>query len=514
MRKCFTFDQLKIAILISCAYYALALLGVYQTVSAQGIAIVWLANAVILAALLILPYRQWPLILIGTLVAEVIADISTFPIWSAVSFGLINILEVTLAATLIRRISGEHFDFDKLRRGGYFLLFGPLIACAIAGLIGATINLKLGNSALDYSKFWLIWWFGDALGLILLTPMIVVVWRFFEYGIPKIPNKIIIEATLFSLILVLIGIYAFSGNHEQLQFLVSPLLLLSLGVYAAIRFGVLGATFAVTIVATLAVYQLTQGIYPYSTKSVQEAVWLTQEYLALISVVSVGLAILMREINNQRRALEEKEYALRMHNSTLESHVHERTLLLEKANNALHEANIQLAHIASVDELTGIANRQHFRTEAQRELNRLKQDNQTASMILIDLDYFKRVNDTYGHGAGDFVLKSIAEPIRQSLRPKDLLGRMGGEEFFILLTETNVNSAANIAERIRQALESLELHYDGNMIKITASLGVAELNKHENWSNLEDLDDLTSRADQALYRAKEHGRNRVETATE
>jgi diguanylate cyclase (GGDEF)-like protein len=91
---------------------------------------------------------------------------------------------------------------------------------------------------------------------------------------------------------------------------------------------------------------------------------------------------------------------------------------------------------------------------------------------------------------------------------------MGGEEFFILLTETNVNSAANIAERIRQALESLELHYDGNMIKITASLGVAELNKHENWSNLEDLDDLTSRADQALYRAKEHGRNRVETATE
>jgi diguanylate cyclase (GGDEF)-like protein len=135
-------------------------------------------------------------------------------------------------------------------------------------------------------------------------------------------------------------------------------------------------------------------------------------------------------------------------------------------------------------------------------------------MILIDLDYFKRVNDTYGHGAGDFVLKSIAEPIRQSLRPKDLLGRMGGEEFFILLTETNVNSAANIAERIRQALESLELHYDGNMIKITASLGVAELNKHENWSNLEDLDDLTRRADQALYRAKEHGRNRVETATE
>lgn len=105
MRKCFTFDQLKIAILISCAYYALALLGVYQTVSAQGIAIVWLANAVVLAALLILPYRQWLLILIGTLIAEVIADISVFPIWSALSFGFVNILEVTLAATLIRSIS-------------------------------------------------------------------------------------------------------------------------------------------------------------------------------------------------------------------------------------------------------------------------------------------------------------------------------------------------------------------------------------------------------------------------
>jgi diguanylate cyclase (GGDEF)-like protein len=450
----------------------------------------------------------------GTLLAEIAADIPTFPLWTAASFGFTNILEVTLAATLIRRVSGENFDFDKLRRGGYFLLFGPLIACALAGLIGATINIKLGNSVLDYSKFWLVWWFGDALGLILLTPMIVVVWRLLEKGIPKIPNKIIFEATLFSLTLIFIGIYAFSGKHEQLQFLISPLLLLSLGIYAAIRFGVLGATFTVTIVAMLAVYQLTREIYPYSTTSVQQAVWLTQEYLALISVVSVGLAILMREINNQRRALEEKEYALRMHNSTLESHVYDRTLLLEKANNALHEANIQLAHIASVDELTGIANRQHFRTEAQRELNRLKQDNQTASMILIDLDYFKRVNDTYGHGAGDFVLQSIAEPIRQSLRPKDLLGRMGGEEFFILLSETDLNSATNIAERIRLALESLVLNYDGNLIKITASMGVAELNKHENWSNLEDLDDLTRRADQALYRAKEHGRNCVETATE
>lgn len=507
-----TYHQLKTALFVSCAYYVLALLGVYQTTTAEGIAIVWLANAPVLAAFLILPYRQWPFSILGILIAEVIADLSTFPLWASLSFGLVNSIEIALAASMIRHVCGDRFDFDTLRRGGYFLLFGPLASCAIAGLAGAAINLEIGNGQIAYTKLWLLWWFGDALGLILLTPIIVVVWRVLENGLPKVANKKIFEAILFLLILTLLDLYAFSTEGGEMQFLISPLLLLSLGVYAAIRFGIIGATFTVTVLATLTVFQLTHGIYPYSTTSVQETVWLTQEYLALISVVSVGLAILMREINNQRIALEEKEYALRMHNSTLESHVYERTILLEEANKALHQANIQLAKIASVDELTGIANRQHFRTEAQRELNRLKQDNQTASMILVDLDYFKRVNDTYGHGAGDFVLQSIMDPMRQSLRPKDLFGRMGGEEFFILLSETDQTTAAGIAERIRLSIEKLILDYDGHLIQITASFGVAELAKDRNRSSLEDLDDLTHRADQALYHAKALGRNRVETA--
>lgn len=512
MPQGFAYHHLKNALLISCAYYALALLGVYQTTAAQGIAIVWLANAPALAAFLILPYRQWLLPAIGILIAEIIADLSTFPLWSSVLFGLVNVIEITLAASLIRRFSGESFDFDTLKRGGYFLLFGPLTACAIAGFIGAAVNLQISNTDISYTKLWLLWWFGDALGLLLLTPIIVVIWRALENGVPKIALKTKYEAALFLLVLIFLDLFAFSADRGQMQLLISPLLLLAFGVYAAIRFGILGATFTVAIVSILAVYQLTHGIYPYSTTSVQEAVWLTQEYLALIAVVSVALAILMREIHNQRIALQEKEYALRMHNSTLEAHVYERTILLEKANKALQQANIQLAKIASVDELTGIANRQHFRTEAQREINRLKQDNQTASMILLDLDYFKRVNDTYGHGAGDYVLQSITEPMRQSLRPKDLLGRMGGEEFFILLSETDLADAVSIAERIRLSLEHLELYYEGHHIKITASFGVAELNKHTNRSSLEDLDDLTNRADQALYHAKAHGRNCVETA--
>ena len=514
MTKAFTCHHFRNALFISIAYYALALLGVYQITTANGVAIVWLANAPILAAFLILPYRQWLMPIIGIFVAEIMADLSTYTLWSSMCFALVNLLEITLAAKLIRRFSGERFDFDTLKRGGYFLLFGPLIACAIAGLIGASINSQIGNADVSYTKLWLLWWFGDALGIVLLTPMIVVVWRTLEKGLPKIAVKSIFEVTIFLLILIFLNIYVFSPETGQIQLLISPLILLSLAVYSAIRFGVLGATFSVTALATLAVFQLTKGVYPYPSTSVQQAVWLTQEYLALIAIVSVGLSILLREINQQRLALEEKEHTLRMHNSTLESKVYERTLLLEKANNALQLANTQLARIAAVDELTGIANRQHFRTEAQREINRLKQDNQTASMILIDLDYFKRVNDTYGHGAGDFVLQSIMEPIRQSLRPKDLFGRMGGEEFFILLSETNQTTAATIAERIRLSLEHLELNYEGQRINITASFGVAELSKHRNQTNLEDLDDLTSRADQALYRAKALGRNRVEIAND
>src|SRR5690606_28067154 len=135
-------------------------------------------------------------------------------------------------------------------------------------------------------------------------------------------------------------------------------------------------------------------------------------------------------------------------------------------------------------ELTGIANRRHFLSEVERELQRLRLDGQTASAIMIDIDHFKLVNDNLGHDAGDKVLRDIVEPINQAIRPRDLFGRMGGEEFLIFLSEADHDMSNAIAERIRLAIESLKIAYREHEINITISLGVAQ------WDGKSHLDEL------------------------
>lgn len=492
-------------LLVGLAYYAGAWLSVHYTITPEGIAILWLPNAILLPAFLLLPYRQWPLLALAALVAEIAADTPSFPLWAALAFGLVNLFEVSLAAILIRQRVRIPFGFDRLRNGAYFLLFGPLLASALAALAGAGVYLLLGRADTPYLTLWLLWWFGDALGLLLLTPFIVEAWRWLERGMPSLRWPVVLECLLLWSVILALGLTVYGqGDASGIDLFFRLVWLVPLGILAALRLGILGATATVMLIAVLAVWQLVAGIHPYATSMPQQAVWLTQEYLAVIALVSVGLAILLREIADQRESLKENERTLAAYNEVLEERVHTRTLALEEANRSLRHANELLATMAATDELTGIANRRYLRSEAQRELARLGQDGETASAIMVDLDHFKTVNDQYGHEAGDQVLCSILEPMRQCLRPRDLVGRMGGEEFLILLTGVDLATAAGIAERIRAAIEVLEIDYDGRHIPITASFGIAQ------WDGQCELDELIRRADEALYRAKRSGRNRVE----
>jgi diguanylate cyclase (GGDEF)-like protein len=124
-------------------------------------------------------------------------------------------------------------------------------------------------------------------------------------------------------------------------------------------------------------------------------------------------------------------------------------------------------------------------------------------MLLIDLDHFKKVNDTFGHPAGDMVLKHVATVLRNALRQYDILGRIGGEEFAVFLGATDTSTAKHIARRILQDMEESNIHYGSRKIKITTSIGMTS--RHCNVS----FEQLYTEADDALYRAKEEGRNRV-----
>lgn len=170
----------------------------------------------------------------------------------------------------------------------------------------------------------------------------------------------------------------------------------------------------------------------------------------------------------------------------------------------LKMAKEKLMKMAITDELTGLFNRRYFMSRLNQEFERVKRYESIFTFIMIDIDFFKNINDTYGHLAGDNVLRSIADVMKKSLRISDTVGRIGGEEFAILLPETEIEDGIEIAERLRNKISTTGLGEEFNNLELTVSAGVSH-------SDLKDttVDDVLHRSDVALYRAKETGRNSV-----
>ncbi len=170
-------------------------------------------------------------------------------------------------------------------------------------------------------------------------------------------------------------------------------------------------------------------------------------------------------------------------------------------NRRLH---LHLDHLASYDMLTGAYNRRAFEEARERELARSQRHGTALAVLLLDLDHFKQINDHYGHAFGDRVLRQAAQTIKTVLRIEDTLGRIGGEEFCVLLPQTDREEVAKIAERIRSAVAAQITDYNGQQARVTVSIGVAMAD-----AQTRDWETVFQAADQALYRAKQEGRNRI-----
>lgn len=617
------------ATLTGILYFLGAWVGVTQTITPDGIAIIWPPNAILLAALLVTRPREWPLIAVAVLVAECIADIPAFPLWAAIAFGLANLFEAVLAAALIRRFTGSEFSFGSLRHLTVFLLAAPLLASSVAALLGASIYEVLDRTDNTFFAFWRLWWLGNALGLLLLTPLFVSAWQTIKAGKYPFEWRKLTELALIWVGIAATGFFLSGRSTEQdIQFHFTAVLLLPFAIWVATRFRVLSTAATVSLISAIIIADLVQGLHPDAATSPQYAAWVTQEYIAIVSIIALGLSALIGEIRHQRTALallkramvasndavsiadtrepdmpvtwvnpkfeelfgytaeeivgqnmrilqnedsqqpgievvrralaektscrvqlknytktgkplwielslapvtdskgavthyvgiqhdftQEKETqqrlleatdSLKRQNELLEEKVQERTQSLEDANSALNTANQKLKQIASTDFLTGIATRRQFYELSQRKLKRLGRDGRPAALIAFDLDSFKAINDTLGHEAGDEVLRRIVIPVEDNIRPGDLFGRTGGEEFLILVPGEDKGTAAEIAERIRAQVSDTPITYGSHTINVTASFGVAE------WDQTSDLDPLIRQADSALYRAKDEGRNRV-----
>ncbi|HET9424529.1 MAG TPA: diguanylate cyclase [Gemmatimonadaceae bacterium] len=178
---------------------------------------------------------------------------------------------------------------------------------------------------------------------------------------------------------------------------------------------------------------------------------------------------------------------------------------IEERERELMEANQRLRHMSQTDALTGLDNRRHIETRIEEMFEHAKRLGEPFSCVMVDLDKFKSVNDEFGHQAGDAVLKQLAKILKQEVREIDHAGRYGGEEFILLLTGTVLDAAVTFAERVRRAIEAHTFTFDNGSIKRTASFGVAA------WPHpkITSCDGLVRAADDALYVAKETGRNRV-----
>lgn len=173
---------------------------------------------------------------------------------------------------------------------------------------------------------------------------------------------------------------------------------------------------------------------------------------------------------------------------------------------ALHRVLRKLYRLANYDTLTKIFNRRRFFDDAEKEVSRIARYGGQISLLMIDLDLFKDVNDLYGHQAGDTVLAEVAQTLKRRIRASDILGRYGGEEFVIILVAMDPGKAFQIAESIREGVEDLRISHAGKVMKITVSIGVATSAQDAQGISLEKL---LLEADLALYRAKREGRNKV-----
>jgi diguanylate cyclase (GGDEF)-like protein len=167
-------------------------------------------------------------------------------------------------------------------------------------------------------------------------------------------------------------------------------------------------------------------------------------------------------------------------------------------------ANQELEKISRTDLLTGLNNRGYWEDCLLKEFGRFQRYKVTCSVVMFDIDHFKKVNDTYGHQAGDEVIREVSRVTSENLRSTDIAGRYGGEEFGVILTSTDAESGMVFCERLRKCIEALEVVHDGQTIRFTVSLGISEATE-----NTASYADWLSQADKALYQSKETGRNRT-----
>ncbi len=316
-----------------------------------------------------------------------------------------------------------------------------------------------------------------------------------------------------ALLLLLLGVTAFSGilliiNIREIALNLLMLTGLALGLFPAIGiylwskgqhqargYTLAWSIWSITVICGILRFQ---GVIPTSNFAIGAT-----RFGMILETILLAFALVDRVniLRKDKLAAEERErIAAQQATDQLESKVRERTRELD-------QARLHAEKLASQDSLSGLLNRRAFFQQGKSEVHRAQRYNQPLTVMMLDIDHFKQINDQHGHAAGDQVITTVAGILNDILRESDIKARIGGEEFAVVLIQTPRNKALHLAERIREEIQHTPASHQGNTVNITASFGIAEVTSEIHGDST--LDQLLARADKALYWGKNNGRNRV-----
>lgn len=571
------------------AYYLAATISLYLTRGGDGIAALWPSSGILFAALLVASPRRAGWHVAAAAVASILANIGSGNVgFTALGFTAANMTESVLAAWLLRtraRCRVTFTDPSGLTCFCMAALLGTMASASIAAIVAPAPSIS----------FWFSWFATDLLGVLVVTPLLMIVGKAFQRDQFRGVRTTMPEAAAVLGAVALVAGLTFWQSSYPLLFL--PMLAV---VFAAFRLGPVGAAGGVLIVAIISSAALSVGSRPptlVDSGALARSLFL-QFYLLALFAAALPIAALLAarqrladRLASKMRLLELAETAAQVGHWRLDTdtgtvtwsrevfrihgldgdvppaldaaieayHVDDRMFVSERLEEAIrgnhgfaftarivrpdgevrhvfsrgeidgraddgliglfgiiqditaqvaHEAALEAARVraeeaavqamimAETDQLTGIANRRRTSFALEQAVSVSRESGKPVSIAMFDIDHFKRINDTYGHQAGDEVLKRVAADAGGELRSADTIGRFGGEEFVIVLPDATASVAMMVAERVRAAIEA-----GGDNPCVTISIGVAEL------AIGETCDTLLRRADQALYVAKREGRN-------
>ncbi len=443
-------------IILTLLYFLAGIIGLAVQTHPSGITPIWPASGIAFAALYIYGLRLWPAIMLGMVSLSFYAEV---PLAIALIAGAGSVLEAIVPILILRRLN---FDGDLNRVHSIFLFV------SIAVVLGPIFSASLGSLAFSWMmpmgisetlRIWAYWWLGNGIGILIIGSFLLI-WL----ATPNTGKKGELPGKLLILIATAVAMFLSLAINQHPYSTLILFLLIPFAVLAAMRYGLrcVSTMALVTMIVTLVTGA---WLIPEAFKHAElGTIYLNIAFLVIIT--STGL--LVSAANYER-----------IHHQIMK-------------------------YRATIDALTGLGNRHEFLHQLERTLLNLRRRDDNHSLMYIDLDGLKLVNDTAGHAAGDEVLKQIGQVFQRITRNQDVVGRLGGDEFAILLRNCDTEDASVIAEQIRKEVASEIITWQKKEYRVTASIGIVRIDKDHDQAAT-----VIEQADTACYTSKRAGGDQI-----